>query len=234
MLILTLNVESVHRPAAFEWLLVLYCLIRCDTTLKTKWLISVNTNRDWEKHRNTFSAGLTHTDLTVYMWIYCTFILTCDRSSPAVLMSQREKRIYNISLLLIYHATQSIMGRISHQVFSGSPTQFHWWSRSNPKPRIERLSECGLDCVDEVHCVRDAVEGQSSCTVIHKHSYSPADGLYREISPYRIVYEWVSGGRADQIPGLIIISKHTLMTRSLPADALIWHWYIHTIISSSQ
>jgi len=23
----------------------------------------------------------------------------------------------------------------------------------DPKPRIERLSECGLDCVDEVHCV---------------------------------------------------------------------------------
>ncbi len=90
------------------------------------------------------------------------------------------------------------MGRISHQVFSGSPTQFHWWSRSNPKPRIERLSECGLDCVDEVHCVRDAVEGQSSCTVIHKHSYSPADGL-TERSVLCYCVEWVTGGRADQI-----------------------------------
>ncbi len=59
----------------------------------------------------------------------------------------------------------------------------------NSKPRIERLSECGLDCVDEAHCVRDAVEGQSSCSVIHKHSYSPADGLHREISLYVIVSE---------------------------------------------
>ncbi len=60
---------------------------------------------------------------------------------------------------------------------------------TNNKPRIERLSECGLDCVDEVHCVRDAVEGQSSCSVIHKHSYSPDDGLHREISLYVIVSE---------------------------------------------
>ncbi len=59
----------------------------------------------------------------------------------------------------------------------------------NPKPRIERLSECGLDCVDEDHCVRYAVEGQSSCSVIHKHSYSAADGLHRENSLYVIVSE---------------------------------------------
>ena len=86
---------------------------------------------------------------------------------------------------------------------------------------MERLSECGLDCVDEAHCVRDAVEGQSSCTVIHIHSYSSADGLYREISVCVIVPECVTGGRAEQTPGLIITSKHTLKTRSLPADALI-------------
>ncbi len=59
----------------------------------------------------------------------------------------------------------------------------------DPKPRIERLSECGLDCVDEAYCVRDAVEGQSSCTVIHKHSYSPNDGLHRETSLDVIVCE---------------------------------------------
>ncbi|TNN59252.1 hypothetical protein EYF80_030537 [Liparis tanakae] len=31
---------------------------------------------------------------------------------------------------------------------------------------IERLSECGLDSVEESHGVRDAVEGQNTCTVI--------------------------------------------------------------------
>ncbi len=118
-------------------------------------------------------------------------------------------------------------------VYSDSSTQFHWWSNTNIKPRIERLSECGLDCVDEVHCVRDAEEGQSSCTVIHKHSYSPADGLHREISLFVIVPEWVSGGTAVQTPGLIINSKPTLINPPLPADALIWHWYIHTKIIST-
>ncbi len=46
---------------------------------------------------------------------------------------------------------------------------------TNPNPRIERLRECGLDCVDEAHCVRDTVEGQSSSTVIHVHSYSTTE-----------------------------------------------------------
>ncbi len=60
---------------------------------------------------------------------------------------------------------------------------------TNQKPRIEWLSECGLDCVDEVHCVRDSVEGQSSCTVIYIHSYSPAAGENREFSLFFIVPE---------------------------------------------
>ncbi len=79
--------------------------------------------------------------------------------------------------------------------------------------------------MNEGHCVRDAVEGQSSCTVIHIHSYSRGAGDYRECSPFVIVPEWASGFRAEQTPWLIITSKSTLI--SLPADALIWHWYTH-------
>ena len=40
------------------------------------------------------------------------------------------------------------------------------------KSRTERLSECGLDSVEESHGVRDAVEGQNTCSVIQVHSYS--------------------------------------------------------------
>ncbi len=58
----------------------------------------------------------------------------------------------------------------------------------NPKPRIEWLSECGLDLMNEVRCVREAIEEQSSCTVIHIQSYSRADGRYK-ISPFVIVKE---------------------------------------------
>ncbi|TNN47690.1 hypothetical protein EYF80_042133 [Liparis tanakae] len=38
--------------------------------------------------------------------------------------------------------------------------------RIQPKSSIERLSECGLDSVEESHGVRDAVEGQNTCSVI--------------------------------------------------------------------
>ncbi|TNN63908.1 hypothetical protein EYF80_025841 [Liparis tanakae] len=44
------------------------------------------------------------------------------------------------------------------QIGSGSGIQ--------PKSSIERLSECGLDSVEERHGVRDAVEGQNTCFVI--------------------------------------------------------------------
>ncbi|TNN59262.1 hypothetical protein EYF80_030547 [Liparis tanakae] len=35
---------------------------------------------------------------------------------------------------------------------------------------VERLSECGLDSVDESHGFRDAVEGQSTCSVVQVDS----------------------------------------------------------------
>jgi hypothetical protein len=35
-----------------------------------------------------------------------------------------------------------------------------------PEPRIEGLRESGLDTVEEGHCVRDTVEGQSARLVI--------------------------------------------------------------------
>ena len=43
---------------------------------------------------------------------------------------------------------------------------------TKPESSIERLSECGLDSVEESHGVRDAVEGQNTCTVVQVHSKS--------------------------------------------------------------
>ncbi len=48
-------------------------------------------------------------------------------------------------------------------------------------PKNSAYRAC-VDSVNEGHCVRDAVEGQSSCTVIHIHSYSRGDGDLREKS----------------------------------------------------
>ncbi len=76
-------------------------------------------------------------------------------------MSWREKkRLYNISLLLIYHAAQSIMGRIdSLLLYSDSSTQFHWRSRPNIRPRIERAEWmwsglCGWGSLCQRRCRR--------------------------------------------------------------------------------
>jgi len=107
-------------------------------------------------------------------------------------------------------------------------TQFHCWPQIKPKSRIERLSECGLKCVDEGHCVRDAVEGQSSCTVIHIHSDFRRSGRHGELGFNVAVPEQVTGGRAEQTPGLIIKSKYKLTVPSLPANALIRHCYKNT------
>ncbi len=104
-------------------------------------------------------------------------------------------------------------------------TQFYFlnWSKCsiNSKARIERLSECGVDSVNEGHCVRDAVEGQSSCTVIHIHSYSRGAGDYREFSVFVIVPQWADGVKAVQIQGMIITTKLTLLSLSLLADVFI-------------
>ena len=96
----------------------------------------------------------------------------------------------------------------------------------NSKSGIEGLSECGVDSVEEGHCVRDAVEGQNSCTVIHIHSYSGGAGVHREFRLFIIVFESGTGAEADQTPGLIIRAKSTLIT--FPADVFIRHCNINT------
>ena len=44
--------------------------------------------------------------------------------------------------------------------------------KPTPQSSMERLSEGGLDSVEESHGFRDAVEGQNTCSVIQVHSYS--------------------------------------------------------------
>ncbi|KAI5614197.1 hypothetical protein C0J50_9137, partial [Silurus asotus] len=81
-------------------------------------------------------------------------------------------------------------------------------------------SECGVDSVEEPHRIRDAVEGQSSCTVIHIHSYSGGRWTLK-LSSNIIMIEVDRGRRTHQTPGLIVQSKPTLITFSFPADLFI-------------
>ena len=88
-----------------------------------------------------------------------------------------------------------------------------------PKPRIEGLSERGLDSVEEGHCVRDTVEGQSTCLVIQVNSYSGGLRAWY-FSLNIIVSEPITITRALETPGLVIVSKCTIITCS--ADVFIW------------
>ncbi|KAK6291264.1 hypothetical protein J4Q44_G00380300, partial [Coregonus suidteri] len=97
------------------------------------------------------------------------------------------------------------------------------------KPWIEGLSECGVECVQVGQCVRgDSVEGQSAGWPVQIHSYSVGAGggdVYG--SGLIIVTGRVTVVRAEQTPGLVIVSKPTVITPSSPADSFICHSYIN-------
>ncbi|RXM92649.1 hypothetical protein EOD39_19911, partial [Acipenser ruthenus] len=94
----------------------------------------------------------------------------------------------------------------------------------NPKPRIERLSECGLESVQEGHCVRDAIKGQRAGIKVQIHSYSGgAGGSY--CSFIVIVPGRVTGIRAVQTPGPVTESKEKGKILSFPADSFICDSY---------
>ncbi|KAK6291402.1 hypothetical protein J4Q44_G00381680 [Coregonus suidteri] len=105
----------------------------------------------------------------------------------------------------------------------------------NPKPWIEGLSECGVECVQVGQCVRgDSVEGQSAGWPVQIHSYSVGAGggdVYGSV--LIIVPGRVTVVRADQTPGLVIVSKPTVITPSSPADSFICHSYISPSLHST-
>src|SRR4029434_3556902 len=106
--------------------------------------------------------------------------------------------------------------------------QGHKGVRINPKPRIEGLSECGVERVQVCECVRgDAAEGQSAGWPVQVHSYSSgAGGGGRYVSVFIIVPGRVTVKRAEQTPGLVITSQCALLILSFPLDAFIRHRYV--------
>ncbi|KAJ0065625.1 hypothetical protein NL108_014430, partial [Boleophthalmus pectinirostris] len=86
-----------------------------------------------------------------------------------------------------------------------------------PKPREQRLSECGVEGVEVDQFIRgDGVEGQRAARTVHKHCHSPRrrgpglrdDGLFVFMKSIETVF------RTDQTPGLIVVSKQTVNTFS--------------------
>ena len=87
------------------------------------------------------------------------------------------------------------------------------------------FSECGVEGVEVDQCVRgDSVEGQSASRTVHIHCYSVRDrgGEGGDGCSSLIVTDRVTFIRAEQTPGLIIVSKCTV-TVSSPADSSVTH-----------
>uniref|UniRef100_G3NAL6 Uncharacterized protein n=1 Tax=Gasterosteus aculeatus TaxID=69293 RepID=G3NAL6_GASAC len=96
-----------------------------------------------------------------------------------------------------------------------------------PKPRIKRFSECGAEGVEVDQCVRgDSVEGQRASRKVHIHCYSTrggGGGGGADVCFCLIVTDSITFIRADQTPGLIIVSKPTVFTVSFPPDSSVTH-----------
>ncbi len=93
---------------------------------------------------------------------------------------------------------------------------------NKPKPQDRAAEWMCLDCVDEVHCVRDAVEGQSSCTVIHKHSILLLmDSTERSVC---MVCVWISNWRESRTNSRTL-DHYFPNTHSLPHPFLLMLLY---------
>ena len=120
------------------------------------------------------------------------------------------------------------------RVFLLQWTQSHWRVRPEPKPRIKRFSECGVEGVEVDQWARGhSVEGQSASRTVHKHCCSVRDrreggGGVREDCLYVIVPDSITITiRALQTPGLIITPKQTVITASFPFDSFVCDCYIN-------
>ncbi|KAJ0064093.1 hypothetical protein NL108_018517, partial [Boleophthalmus pectinirostris] len=98
--------------------------------------------------------------------------------------------------------------------------------RREPKPREQSVSECGVEGVEVGQLVRgDCVEGERTSRTVHKHCYSPRRGRpgLREAGLFVIMMNRETNFRTLQTPGLIIVSKQTVITASFPSDSSVRH-----------
>lgn len=121
------------------------------------------------------------------------------------------------------HATAFLSAVIS---LSFHLAQFNEDSETHKlKAKIEGLSECGLDSMEQGHCVRDAVETQTSCPVIQVYSY-PRGGWSGYSSGHVIVPDGTTFSGTEQTPGLVIASKVGVIALSSPGHLFIRHSHV--------
>lgn len=97
----------------------------------------------------------------------------------------------------------------------------------NSEARIEGLSKCSPNFVDEIHWVCDAVKCQNPCREIDINANPVSPLHFGNLSFLSTVPEWVGILKAHQTPRLGVVSKCTLGTLSFPANILIGHCDVH-------
>lgn len=93
---------------------------------------------------------------------------------------------------------------------------------SHSKAWIKRLHKGGLEPVQQVHAASYAVKGQNTCCVVQVHAYpggvGGVDGFVHAVVPGRVTCV-----RAQEAPGLVVVSQQAQRAFALPADAFVGH-----------
>lgn len=86
--------------------------------------------------------------------------------------------------------------------------------------RVERLSELALKSVQEHHCVRHAVEGQSPLLALQEHADPGAGrGSHRGLAV--VVPSGISRMRAPQPPGVLVAPKQAGLSAPFASDTSV-------------
>lgn len=103
-------------------------------------------------------------------------------------------------------------------------TQRHWSTSCHTKCRVKGFSECAVEGVEVDQCVRGhSVEGHNATSTVQIHCYSVRRGGCMSV----IVADRITIPRADQPPGLIIVSNPWVVPLSLPTNSFIRHCYVN-------
>lgn len=85
---------------------------------------------------------------------------------------------------------------------------------------IEGLRKCGLDPVQELHAIRDAVKCEHSCCMIQVDANTRPCWSWK-IFALVVVHEGEFGVRAVQTPGLVVPAQAAFVAISFAADSLV-------------
>lgn len=92
---------------------------------------------------------------------------------------------------------------------------------SDSKPAVQRLRELGLEPVDELHVLRDCIEGQRVTGVIQVHANSWGPGHAQNVFIHLVVPGRVPRVGTQEAPGSVVVAEEAVRVLAFAADALV-------------